>query len=302
MRATLVATLLAVATAFPLPAAELGMDAPDLKIKEWIKGQTVDLKAAQGKQIVVVEFWATWCPPCRTSIPHLTELQNRFKDRGVLIVGVTDETSQKVKPFVDKMGAEMNYVVALDDAGKTSAAYMEAFGETGIPHAFIVDKQGRIAWHGHPMAGLDKALEDIVNGDYDIESTKRSLRAATSMREYFEMVADGEGTAKSKELGEKIVTDASSNVGLMNEFAWILLTHPRLKKPDLELANRAAKAALDSSDGKDPSILDTYARAQFARGKIKEAVEFQKKAIALCKEELKPQLEKTLKEYEAKLD
>lgn len=303
MKINALTAILAVTCSLSLHAADLGMAAPDLKIKEWVKGQAVDLKAGKDKQVTVVEFWATWCPPCRASIPHLSELQAKFKGKNVTIVGVSDEPVPKVKPFVDKMADQMNYVVAVDDARRTSAAYMEAFGVDGIPHAFIVDKQGRIAWHGHPMSGLDKALEDIVSGDYDIETAKRSLRAEKSMRDYFELVSDGQSTPKSKELGETILKDASGNAGLMNQFAWILLTHPRLKNPDHDLAGKAARAAYDISEGKDPSIIDTYARAQFVRGKINEAVILQKKAIELCDDaELKPQLEKTLKQYEAKLN
>ncbi|MBL9129324.1 MAG: redoxin domain-containing protein [Verrucomicrobiales bacterium] len=295
------ATLLAALVAFDASGADLGMDAPPLKIKDWVQGKAVDLAAAKGKQVVVVEFWATWCGPCRATIPHLSELYGRFKDKDVLVVGVSDEPAAKVKPFVEKMADKMTYVVAADDARKTSAAYMEAFGVNGIPHAFVVDKQGRIAWHGHPMAGLDEALADIVAGQYDIESAKRSLRAEKSMQEYFGMVADGTHTPKSKEMGETILKDASSNAGLLNQFAWILLTHPRLKNPDRDLAVRAAKAAYDTSEGKDPSVIDTYARAQFVQGKVAEAVVLQKKAIELCDDaDLKKKLEKTLEEYQAK--
>jgi len=143
-------------------AGSIGDKAAPLVISEWIKGEPVNV--TDGKNVYVVEFWATWCPPCRASIPHLTELQKRFKSRGVVIVGVSNETAEKVKPFVKSMGDKMDYRVALDRNRQTSAAYMTAFNQNGIPHAFIVDRDGRIAWHGHPMAGLDKAIEKILEG------------------------------------------------------------------------------------------------------------------------------------------
>src|SRR6188474_2613487 len=72
-------------------AAKIGDPAAALSVGEWIKGQPVDLAAVKGEKIVVVEFWATWCGPCRTSIPHLTELQQKFADRDVIFVGISDE-------------------------------------------------------------------------------------------------------------------------------------------------------------------------------------------------------------------
>jgi peroxiredoxin len=146
------------------PSAKLGMSAPPLQIAHWVKGTPLDLSAVQRQSVVVVEFWATWCPPCRTSIPHLSSLQKRFKDRGVIIVGISDETVERVKPFVDQMGDEMDYLVAIDDRDKTFGTYMRAFGVDGIPHAFVVGKDGRIAWHGHPMDGLDRAIEKALQG------------------------------------------------------------------------------------------------------------------------------------------
>ena len=145
-------------------SGQLGMAAPPLQVAQWVKGQPVDLVAARGRNVVVVEFWATWCPPCRASIPHLTELQQKFKDRGVQFVGVSNESLETVKPFVSQMGDKMNYTVAIDDNDKTSTAYMGAFGVDGIPHAFVVDRSGAISWHGHPMAVLEQAIEKALAG------------------------------------------------------------------------------------------------------------------------------------------
>ena len=124
-------------------------------VAHWVKGEPVDVSSG----VHVVEFWATWCPPCLTSIPHLTELQEKFKDRGVNIIGVSDEELATVESFVEKMGDKMAYTVAID--GGISKDYIEKYNIGGIPHAFVV-KDGEIVWHGHPMAKLEAAIEDAL--------------------------------------------------------------------------------------------------------------------------------------------
>src|SRR5687767_6900738 len=81
----------------------IGWGAPVVSVKEWIHGGPVDMAAGKGKNIYVVEFWATWCGPCREAIPHVSELQKKYKDRGVVFIGLTDEAPSVVKGFVQKM-------------------------------------------------------------------------------------------------------------------------------------------------------------------------------------------------------
>jgi thiol-disulfide isomerase/thioredoxin len=150
----------------------LGAPAAPLVIKDWVKGIPVDV--LDGKAVYVVEFWATWCGPCRVSIPHLTELQKRWKDKGVTVVGVSDEPVATVKPFVEKMGDQMDYTVACDDEQLTNSGYMATYGLNMIPTAFIVGRDGRVLWHGHPMNGLDDALDQAVAGKLQPPSTPAS--------------------------------------------------------------------------------------------------------------------------------
>lgn len=173
-------------------AAEIGDPAAPLQVAEWIKGDAVDLAAMKGKKIVVVEFWATWCTPCVASIPHLTAMQQQFADRGVVFVGVSAEAANVAKPFVDKMGAKMDYTVAADDNRKTTDGYLKAYGVNGIPHAFIVDRDGRIAWHGHPMDGLDKELEKLAAAPVvENPADKKRDAAKSKLREFTELAAQG---------------------------------------------------------------------------------------------------------------
>jgi len=126
---------------------------------------------AQDK-VYIVEFWATWCGPCVSSIPHLNELHQHLKDKGLVVVGqnVWEREQEKVEPFVKMMGDKMTYRVAMDQLGEGEAAegvmartWMRAAGQNGIPTAFIVEKEGRIAWIGHPLSLKESLLEEICD-------------------------------------------------------------------------------------------------------------------------------------------
>jgi len=291
----LIAVILTLVPAAFSYAAQLGDPAAPLTIEKWIKGAPIELE--MDKNIYVVEFWATWCGPCLTSIPHLTELQKKYKDKGVIFVGISDEDAPTVTPFVKKMGKKMDYKVAIDDNRKTFKSYMTAYGQNGIPTAFIVNKQRKIAWLGHPMGGLDEALRQITEGTYDLQSASKGYAAKKLLPDYFALEIAGSLT-KAKALGEKIMADGSTDAQLMNALAWDILTSPKLKSRDLDLAMKAAQAAYDASQGNNAGILDTYALAFYKTGDVKKAVQYQRKAVGLMND---PQLSETLKKYEDEL-
>lgn len=143
---------------------KLGDAAYPLTGLTWVKGSPVTIAPGM---VYVVEFWATWCPPCRKSIPHLTELAKKYVDR-VVFVGVSNEDLATVKPFVADQGDQMDYNVAVDTAGKVVDGYMTAFGQGGIPTAFVVDAAGKVVWLGHPMDNLDEVLDKVLAGTYAI--------------------------------------------------------------------------------------------------------------------------------------
>ena len=152
-RRTLFITLAGLLTVAVPPTAvglDIGDPAPPLKIAEWVKGAPIDLSSkAARKKVHVVEFWAVWCPPCKMSVPLLTGMQKKYP-KDLVIVGVTEpdmgaNSPASIRRFVKQQGSQMEYTVAID-TGATARAYMAAAGAIGIPHAFVVARDGRIAW------------------------------------------------------------------------------------------------------------------------------------------------------------
>ena len=152
---------------------KVGDPAPKLQTGKWVQGEPV--REFEKGKAYIVEFWATWCGPCRASIPHLNETYQKYKDKGLVVIGQNcwEHDESLVAPFVKKMGDKMTYRVALDDKegsekGKMAETWMEAAGRNGIPSAFLVDKQGVIAWIGHPMELKERTIDDVLAGTFDV--------------------------------------------------------------------------------------------------------------------------------------
>jgi len=285
-------------------SGKLGQPAASLNGLQWIKGGPVEITKGS---VYVVEFWATWCPPCRTSIPHLTELQHKFKDQGLTIIGISNEKADVVKPFVKEKAETMDYTVAVDPSRQISQGYMGAFNVGGIPHAFIVGKDGNLLWHGHPMDRMDEVLKDVLAGEFDSVAYAKKKTAQEAQRErltklykdYFAAIADN--GAAAKEAGRKFVKEADAS--MLNSFAWRILTNVTEETRDLDLARQAAAKAVRLTEEKNPSVLDTYALATYELGKkyIAQAVQSQKKAVALAQDndQMREGLRKSLDRYES---
>jgi thiol-disulfide isomerase/thioredoxin len=150
----------------PLVAAlKVGDAAPKIQVSRWVQGEEV--KKFEGDKVYIVEFWATWCGPCVASIPHLNEIHQRFKDKGLVVIGqnVMEEDAKAPVDFVKKMGGKMTYRVTLDDKasdGFMARNWLTAAEQNGIPCAFVINKKGKIAYIGHPMSLKDSVLETLL--------------------------------------------------------------------------------------------------------------------------------------------
>jgi thiol-disulfide isomerase/thioredoxin len=173
-----------VATSASEPSAGslgIGDPAPALQAGAWIQGEPVTEFAPD--KVYLVEFWATWCGPCVQSVPHLNEIAAAYDGKGLVVIGqnISEPDESRVKPFVEKMGDKMSCRVALDDKsqmekGAMATTWLKASGATGIPVAFLVGKDGKIAWIGHPMELEGSVIEQVLAGTFDVEQAAVGFR------------------------------------------------------------------------------------------------------------------------------
>jgi thiol-disulfide isomerase/thioredoxin len=175
------------ATPSQKPTFRIGDPAPAIEQVTWLQGEPVT-KFVRG-HVYVVEFWATWCPPCLKAIPHLSELQRRYAN-SVTIIGINAEgllgndsaRLDTVQHYVSKHAKEMACTVAVENPATRpiSERWVAATGSMGAPTAAIVDRRGALVWIGYPdMAKIypfDQALEDTLAGKVDLVRSKALQR------------------------------------------------------------------------------------------------------------------------------
>ena len=120
-----------------------------------LKGKSWTLSELRGK-VVVVNFWATWCPPCRKEMPDLEALYNRFKDQGLVVLAISDEDAAKVRPFVAER--QVTYPVLLDPGRKVN----DLFQVEGIPKTFVYDRDGKLVAQSIDMRTRKQFLGMLV--------------------------------------------------------------------------------------------------------------------------------------------
>ncbi len=204
----------------------LGSPAPAFKVSRWVKGTPV-ATLEKGK-VYVVEFWATWCGPCRQTIPHLSEMAKKFEGKATFMgvnVWERGDSPQQIETgvdaFVKDMGEKMGYAVARDTAdGHMANAWMKAANQDGIPAAFIINGEGQVAWIGHPMNGLEKTLEAVLAGKHDIAAAKAAAEK--------EAAKEAQRTALINEFGKGLseANKAKDYAKLLNLTDQVLAKYP----------------------------------------------------------------------------
>ncbi|MCZ7645582.1 MAG: TlpA family protein disulfide reductase [Planctomycetota bacterium] len=232
--------------AAPLGAGEVkvGDKAPEIKVKDWFNSKGESLAALKDK-IAIVEFWATWCGPCKTSIPHLVKLHEKYKEQGVVIMGLTDEPKEKVAAFVKQL--KMTYPVG---AGSASGA---DYGIETIPNAFIV-VSGQVVWAGNPLNGLDAALEKVIGS---VGQARAQLEAEGDL---------------AKRLEQAKALAAQNQPGKALSILETMVASNKEPSPNLDAANQgiaelgaAGKKELDAALAKEPLEAQAALRAAAER-------------------------------------
>ena len=125
--------------------------APELVIEKW----NSEIPETKGK-FILVDFWATWCGPCRAGIPGLNNMQKKFADK-LVIIGISDEPLEKVRSFNNP---RINYANGVDTK-KTMSKFLEV---KGIPHMILIDPNGIVRWEGFPALKEHEFTEEVLEG------------------------------------------------------------------------------------------------------------------------------------------
>jgi len=309
---------------------KVGSAAPPMTV-EWAKGNY----DATSDAPYIVEFWATWCAPCIRSIPHLTHLQKEYEFEGLQVIGISvDANTELVKPFVQKQGRKMDYIVGIDTNKKSERVWLDKINMKGIPVVFIVDHNGVIQFIGRPTSDrFEKILKKVMAGRYNPKKqmeAKDSIKAAELRREssswreatkayenaiaidqivfaelYLELfdmyLLDMKEPDRAYALAQTVITDrGSEDPELLAWFAIKIASDQDISDADrrMDVAMLAATSAHSFTERKDdPKYLETIATVHFYNNEIDDAIDWQRKAYHAAQTNKKQSFKITLDRY-----
>jgi peroxiredoxin len=274
------AVLLVVLIAGLVPGVVFGGDigdpAPPLEVKEWIKGNPVEIKP--GTNIFVVEIWQSSLPACRAVITNLNNLQKSFQSNGVIVVGISDESPDKLKDFVQLYSTPIDYWIAADDNRQTALSYMRPVNERAVPYAFVVGTNGVLLWRGYPSGALEKVLKYVIAGQYNEVRAAKNELANYQMQEYLLLAQRGDFRAKPA--GNLLLANRTNDPSLLCDMAYQIATTPHLAIRNFALAGAALDQAEKLETTNKASVMITRAVWLFESGKRDAAMLLATQALA----------------------
>lgn len=237
---------------------KIGDNAPDLRTDRWLKGTPV--KGFKRGNVYVLEFWATWCGPCKAAMPHLTELAKTYGDKATFVgVNIWEDShakpgenlDAKVDRFMAESGSMMGYnVCAGSKDGYMVKSWMNAAGQAGIPATFVVDQDGKVAWIGHPL-NLEEPLKQIIAGKFDRGAYRKEFEAkqqasSAAMKPLQDAMKPVTDAMAAKKYDEAIAA-AESGMTKLPQYGFVLagLKFQALYAKNPELAYQEAQKVVD---------------------------------------------------------
>ena len=306
---------------------KVGDKAPMIQVDETIQGEL-----PKAGQPYVLEFWATWCGPCKKSIPHLNDLHNRLGSKGMVILGISDESKDKVKKYVRQKGKNMSYPIAICKKDKgVQSSFFKAAGRKGIPSAFVVGADGKVKWIGNPLdPEFDKVVVAVSGGRYDpvlqrkadpkIEAARRAAKIRNfkqayghmdevialdnmvfidvAMDKYRMMLDEEKNEAAANAFADSMIQMYASKPQALEALGMFLASDPDISKNDTARA-RIVADMLISQKPRDVSSLSTSAAVAYHSGDFDRAVREQKMAWMYAEPMAKPELKASLDKYMA---
>lgn len=258
-------------------ADKLGDPAPPLTVMEWIKGKPVDFKA--GTNIYVLVF-CTLSRANEFAITNLNNLQKIYQNKGVVVVAISSEPVEPLKAFVQLKGAEIDFTVAADDdARKATTSYQQAFKQMMLPRAYVVGKDGKVLWLGHPLRDdMGLVVDEITSGRYNLEQTKKNVFAKEQMEQYLALARqDDPRTAKA---GRIMLTLRTNDAPALCNLAFQIASDPYIDKRDVALASEALDRAEQLATTNTTDIAVNRAILLFQTGKQAEGLAKARQALA----------------------
>ena len=145
--------------ASPTVGSQPGKLAPDFRLLS-LAGEPVRLSAFRGR-FVILDFWASWCAPCKTTFPRLHALWRRVADRGVILIGVSlDRHRTDAEAYLDAAG--FDDMIAVWESRAAALAVADRYDVEGIPHTLVIDPDGIVRYKGHPTGLTLERMEAFL--------------------------------------------------------------------------------------------------------------------------------------------
>lgn len=344
MRSTMTFRFVGPAAFFTLIAAahgeglKIGDAAPRLSIGKWIGGDAVDITKADPADVFVITFWQPSQHFSRFYTSTMTHVQKQFKDRRVRVIAVTAEQKETVQNFLDSGWRRgVRFTIGVDQRGRTARRWEAAPDISPMVATYIV-KDGRITWVGQHLEGLDTHVAEALGDEAYVADARKYESRLTRFNEAYKaeqwdkalsildklmafkpndtrlnnsryiILANKKRDAKAAEPWKSILLARCEDAYALNELAWGILTEDMWRDcRDLSFAKAVAEKAMALTDHRNAAIVDTYARALWDTGDWAGAIEWQKKALELCKvdptsAEFLGQIQETLEAYQNRIN